>query len=304
MEPETISKNEEKQMSKGNFFRKVCFALFALVLIFALVACGGKSDNYQTSISGQQVNVLILGTFHFNFPNLDVVKTAEENQIDVLLPEYQKEIELIVEKLSRFQPTHIVIEFSPDFQSLIDSLYNQYLLGNHQLGRDEHYQIGFRIAKTMGLQKLYCVDEMGNFTENIINFINNNESEEALAFFKSFEEDSMLNELYPDEPVFKTKGILAELIRLNDENRVKKSLGFYLTGRFKHEHSPYDFTGVDFETGRWFSRNLKIFRNIQRIETQTSDRILVIYGVEHLNILNYLFECSYEYNLVKTNDFF
>ena len=27
-----------------------------------------------------------------------------------------------------------------------------------------------------------------------------------------------------------------------------------------------DFTGVDFETGRWFSRNLKIFRNIQRIE--------------------------------------
>ena len=64
-----------------------------------------------------------------------------------------------------------------------------------------------------------------------------------------------------------------------------------------------DYIGVDFETGRWFNRNLRIFRNIQRIETGPSDRILVIFGAGHLNLLNYLFECSPEYRLEEANKY-
>jgi len=150
---------------------------------------------------------------------------------------------------------------------------------------------------------LYCVDEMGNFTENIINLIKDETSDEFLAFYKSYEDDVNSSKRFRKESLFKTKGILAELIQSNDEENIKKDLGNYFLNLFKHEYTPYDFTGVDFETGRWFSRNLKIFRNIQRIETCPSDRLLVIFGSGHLNILNYLFECSPEYNLVRTNDF-
>ncbi|MCL2683011.1 MAG: DUF5694 domain-containing protein [Bacteroidales bacterium] len=266
--------------------------LLILALIFGVAF---TSDNAKLKTP----EVLTLGVFHFNFPNLDVVQIAKEDQIDVLLPEHQKEIELIVEKLLLFQPTIIVIECQPAYQHIIDSLYHQYLLGKHLLRREEIEQIGFRIAKAMGLQKLYCVDEWGNFTENISNLMNNQKSEEFLAFAKSFENNS---ELF-NERLFKTKGILAELVRKNDEKNIKRDLGSYLIGPFKHEFTPYDFTGVDFETGRWFSRNLKIFRNIQRIDTRPEDRILVIYGSGHLSILNYLFECSPEYTLVRTNDF-
>jgi hypothetical protein len=266
--------------------------------------CGSKNDNATKSISTHQVNVLTLGMFHFAFPNLDAVQTAEEDQIDVLLPEYQKEIELIVEKISVFRPTVVVIEQESDYQNFIDSLYNQYLSGKYQLERDEQFQIGFRIAKAMGIEKLYCVDEwMGNFTENIINLISDETSEEYLTFYKSHEADMKSPEKFRKESLFKTKGILAELIQSNNEENIKKDLGNYLLDLFKYEKTPYDFTGVDFETGRWFSRNLKIFRNIQRIETHPSDRILVIFGSSHLGILNYLFECSPEYNIVRTNDF-
>jgi hypothetical protein len=38
----------------------------------------------------QKIKVLTLGTFHFAFPNLDVVKTEEKDIIDVLQPDYQK----------------------------------------------------------------------------------------------------------------------------------------------------------------------------------------------------------------------
>ena len=32
----------------------------------------------------QKTKVLVVGTFHFNFPGLDEVKTADEDKIDVL----------------------------------------------------------------------------------------------------------------------------------------------------------------------------------------------------------------------------
>ena len=38
-------------------------------------------------------------------------------------------------------------------------------------------------------------------------------------------------------------------------------------------------------------------RNIQRIKTRKEDRIIVIFGAGHMNILNYLLECSPEYRL-------
>jgi hypothetical protein len=108
---------------------------------------------------------------------------------------------------------------------------------------------------------------------------------------------------YNPKPIFKTKGIIAELRRLNDPISIQKSLGNYLIGSFKFESNAYDFLGVHFETGRWFNRNLKIFRNIQRIETNPSDRILVIFGADHMNLLNVFFNSSPEYELVRTNDY-
>jgi hypothetical protein len=280
---------------------------FPILVVSLLITSGGCGDK-KTAIENTNVKttqVLTLGTFHFSFPNLDVAQIDDEDQIDVLLPEYQKEIELIVEKLLVFQPTVIVVETEPAYQGEIDSLYNNYLMGKHTLERDEQQQIGFRIAKAMGCKKLYCVDEFGfgSHYPHIINMLSNEESEEYAAFEKAFENDVISPLNFHKESLFKTKGILAELIQSNDEENIKKDLGNYLLDVFKHENVPYDFTGVDFQTGRWFSRNLRIFRNIQRMETTFSDGILVIFGSAHLNILNYLFECSPEYTLVNTNDY-
>jgi hypothetical protein len=73
----------------------------------------------------------------------------------------------------------------------------------------------------------------------------------------------------------------------------------YLLHPFKYEENPGDFTGVDFETGRWYNRNLRVFRNIQRIPHNSEDRILLIIGREHLNLLNLFFDTSREFELVS-----
>lgn len=250
-----------------------------------------------------QTKVLTLGTFHFNFPNLDVAKVGAADQIDVLAPKYQAEIKDIVNRVLKFKPTIIVIERQPGEQTKTDSLYNSYLQNKHPLSRAEDQQIGFRVAKAAGLKKLYCVDEWGNFNESINNIISGKDSAGAKAFETYFDNNPDSAIFFHLSPVYRSKGILAALQQLNNEKNIKKSLGNYLIGLFKYEAAPNDFMGVDFETGRWFNRNLKIFRNIQKIHAGKSDRILVIYGAGHLNLLNYFFECSPEYQLVKANDY-
>jgi len=111
-----------------------------------------------------------------------------------------------------------------------------------------------------------------------------------------------LKQYFP-KPIFKTKGIRAQLIQLNDSRNTKSDLGTYLLGIFKYETKDNEFFGADFVTGWWFNRNLRIFRNIQKINAKPTDRVLVIFGAGHMNLLNSFFESSPEYKLHKVNDY-
>lgn len=43
-------------------------------------------------------------------------------------------------------------------QKRLDSLYNAYVPGDWNLGSNEAYQIGFRLAKELGLKGVSCAD--------------------------------------------------------------------------------------------------------------------------------------------------
>lgn len=253
----------------------------------------------------KRTKVLTLGSFHFNFPNLDIKKTQDDDKIDVLEPKHQKEIELIINKLEKFKPTIIVIERNPELQEKYDSLYNSYIKGIHTLSRSEEQQIGFRLAKHLGLKKLYCADAWGEDYEDIRQLFASKDSIPKQKFLDFFYKnpDSLIASFRNEKPIFNTKGILAELKHLNDRNVITKSLGDYLIGVFKYEIPENNQFGVDFTTGWWFNRNLRIFRNIQRIDAKPEDRILVIYGAGHMNLLNIFFEASPEYELLFINDY-
>ncbi len=248
----------------------------------------------------QKSQVMTLGTFHFNFPNLDVHKVDAKDRIDVLQERYQKEITSIVSSLRKFRPTAIAIEAPTASQDRIDSLYAAYRRGMYALGRSETEQLGFRLAKELGLERLDCVDVWGQFYENL-NYLMNDTSSRAKAFeqFYFHNPDSVYQDENPGSGFSHGRGLLDNLIALNDPVAIRKSLGPYLIGHFKYEERAGDYTGADFETGRWFNRNLRIFRNVQRIPKERSERILVIYGAGHLNVLNYLFSSSPEYEYVS-----
>lgn len=253
----------------------------------------------QTKNSPHITKVMTLGVFHFAYPNLDVKKTSDKDKIDVLAPEYQEEIKRIADVLEEFKPTQIFVEAGVEKQKKIDSLFIAYKEGKHSLGRNETEQLGFRLAKELNLNGVNCIDTWGKLYESL-NYLFSDTSSRAKAFENYYFNNP--DTVYSGGEKSHSphgKNIISELIKINDAKNIKESLGSYLIGHFKYEEKNGDYTGTDFEAGRWFDRNLRIFRNVQRHITKDTDRVLVIFGAGHMNVLNYLFECSPEFELVS-----
>jgi hypothetical protein len=265
-----------------------------------LILCGvlfiGNCSFGQSTDMRPETKIMTLGVFHFAFPNLDAVKTEENDKISVLEEPFQSEIIAVSKAMVEYQPTIIAIEVSPDQQCKIDSMYSLYKNNQFVLEKSEIYQLGFRIGKDLDLPVIYCVNDWGRHYDSVEELFN--DSTRAANF-----EDYYLQS--PDS-IYKTSGtskkvssIIDELNELNEPILLKEKLSVYLLNPFKYEEQPGDFTGVDFETGRWFNRNLRIFRNIQRIPHRADDRILLIIGSGHLNLLNLFFDVSKEFEFVS-----
>ena len=268
--------------------RKFLFLLSSILI----VSC----TSVQVKDTPPKTEIMTLGVFHFAYPNLDAIKTADEDQISVLDEPYQSEIIAISKAICDFKPTIIVVEFQTDVQNTIDSLYLLYKDNKYNLGKNEVYQLGFRIGRQLNLPKIYCVDDWGQHYNNIESIFKDSI---RLAKFGEYIENSP-DSIYENKDTSgKVSSIIDEFTTLNDPNLIKEDLSSYLLNSFKYEEQPGDFTGVDFETGRWFNRNLRIFRNVHRVPHTADDRILMIYGAGQLNLLNLFFDASKEFELVS-----
>jgi hypothetical protein len=240
--------------------------------------------------------IMTLGVFHFSYPNLDAVKTHKNDQIDVLEQPWQLEIENLVTALAGFRPTIIAVEVHPDKQLRMDSLYALYKNSQTALTRNEVQQIGFRLGRILDHNKVWCIDDMGHHYDNILTLFDDSV---RLANFGHHYQNSSDTMYYKARPAEKITSIVETLIGANDPDAIEESLGTYFVNLFRYEEEPGDFTGVDFETGRWFNRNLRILRNIQRIPRGPDDRILLIIGSGHLNLLNHFLDVSPDFELVS-----
>ncbi len=89
---------------------------------------------HQEALSQKPIEVLLLGTFHFDNPGLDV---AQFDNANVLTAIRQFEILDLVKKLRTFHPDKIYIESLPESQNSIDSLVDQYKKGKYNLKANE-----------------------------------------------------------------------------------------------------------------------------------------------------------------------
>jgi hypothetical protein len=290
------------------FYQRTFFKIsFALGLSVFFISCSETKKADKQSKTTEEIRkpssfftdpkakVLVVGTFHFNYPGLDAYKTAESDQVDVLSPERQNEMTELVEYIKRFKPNKIVLE-SRSSAKLTQNL-RDYRAGTLPVSRSEHYQIGMRIASELELDTLYALD-----TESLISSI----EKETRQYFDSIAQgydfhsnsrlDSLKLEWYKYEDQLKLQTTLLEYLKhINSPEYHKMDYGMYLIGDFKiGEHG-----GADVLAAYWYSRNLRLFRKIQDIIESSDDRVLVVFGNAHASLLRQYLECSPEFEYVE-----
>ncbi|WP_439882660.1 DUF5694 domain-containing protein [Pontibacter sp. MBLB2868] len=251
-----------------------------------------------------RAQVMLLGTFHFAYPNADIITTAKADQLDVTSPQGQRDIARINSRMAKFKPTKIAVEVRPEKQARLDSLYQAYLDGRYELGVNEEYQLGFRLAKQLGHPRVYAIDTWGNLDAYQKSDAKEFEvREDKAAQMEAFWEYMQATVKARHEADKKLAGNQARTVyqkikEMNQPAAIRKGLENYFREAFQYEAQPYDYTGVDWYSASWFNRNLRIFRNIQRITESPDDRILVIYGAGHLGPLQQAVESSPSHQLV------
>src|SRR5690606_4616252 len=128
--------------------------LFNLLLISILIltSCQKKQtgkvneqdskENEKTEVKGlkfigdYKTKAMILGSYHFSNPQMDDYK--EQFVVDMSTEQKQKEIEQVIEKLSSYAPTKILVEV-PRIKgdSIINKRYQKFFLGDYELPINE-----------------------------------------------------------------------------------------------------------------------------------------------------------------------
>ncbi len=106
----------------------------------------------------KKIQVAVLGTFHFG-ENEDYV---DANFTDLLNPLRQKEIDVLNDKLAKFNPNKIFVENTPDVQAYWNKVYFDWqkgILPNKETEISEVFQIGIKLAaKINNPFGVFCVN--------------------------------------------------------------------------------------------------------------------------------------------------
>lgn len=129
-------------------------SLTIVVLAFSLHSCTHKPSSPQLKpvseyFPKERTQVLVVGTFHFDYPGLDAIKTEDENKIDVLIEPKKSEVTAVVEYIKRFKPTKIAIEAFDSWKPTEKlRMYNE---GQFRDQRDERFQLAMRLSSELNI---------------------------------------------------------------------------------------------------------------------------------------------------------
>ena len=222
-----------------------------------------------------QAQVMLFGVFHFANPGNDMVKTA---QFDVMTPENQVYLEALARRIADFEPTVMLLEFDPEHEARIQESYRRFIDGTYELGSNEIYQLGFRIARMAGLETVYSFDErkVGWEAAELFEYMPKHDPETQAKT------DSLIEEITEAHNVARaTKSLPELLMQTNDPQKDRLNKYFYLLTN--QVGAGENFVGAD-ATASWWRRNFRMYANIQK-HARPGERVVAIGGQGHTAIL-------------------
>ena len=256
--------------------------------LFCLMLCGGAQAQ-----SEQPAEVMLIGVFHFANPGLDTVKTEVSN---VMTEDNQAYLEALTDRIAAFKPTAVLLEYDRKNDALVNERYSDYQAGNYELGINEIYQLGFRIANKAGLDAVRSFDER----EVQWNARPMMEKIETLPARKA-QKDEMIANIVRDMTELHETSDLATILRWHNDpaaDQANKSL-YLMTNDIGAGDG---FEGAD-AAASWWHRNFRMYALIQQ-HAQPGERVVVIGGQGHTAILRDLLKDDPDRMAVEVQELF
>jgi pheromone shutdown protein TraB len=262
-----------------------------------------------TIVIQAQTQALLIGTFHFHNPGGDVVK---QNTFNVMSAASQIELENIADKVGKFHPDKVFVEWDYKDQKGLDSLYQLYLNGTYDsfveakykgtksynfFKKNEIMQLGFRAAKKAGLKQVNAIDYPMNIPfDTVMKVINAsgqtslmNEINTTIA-----EQGKLTNEKI-------SKLTLTELLKYNNTAAYRTmNNGLYIK-YFNRAGLQNNFVGADGVT-TWYKRNLYMYSMIQKATGSKDQRIMILLGSGHVSMLKKFIDDEQILKVVELED--
>jgi hypothetical protein len=254
--------------------------------------------------------VLLLGTFHFNNPGGDVVKTKT---MDIMAPKVQAELETITDRISTFHPDKIFVEWSAEKQAELDEIYKAYLAGGYEkyittmytkpstqalLLKGEMVQLAFRAAKKAKLTKIYAFD----YTKVSLPFDSVMQSMKTAhqeTLLKAIEAKSATMEASHNKKI-ETYSLTQLLLDTNTKASLDNNKGFYLD-LINRAGGLTNFAGP-LLVSEWYRRNLYMHSIVQKTLEPTDDKAMILVGSGHAAMLKEFIELDNTLKLKELKD--
>ena len=261
-------------------------------------------ENPNLFIGESKAKVMVLGVFHFSNPGLDSYKP--KFPFDILEKKRQIELNELLDKISKYKPTKILLEWNRiKADSIANIRYKSFLKDSFDISEKtgEDYQIGFKLAKRLNHERIYCSDAKADWFGIELDWDNFDDK----AYLKSKGQYKKTNRydfesFYEMGDSLKTvQTLVNHLIWMNNPNNRLKDHQAYLTSII--EGAGDNYLGAD-NVGRWYRRNLRIFANAYDIaDFDKEERLLLIYGAGHVWQLRQFFMDSPDFEYVEPNNY-
>ena len=246
-----------------------------------------------TASASQPAQVILFGTFHFKDAGLDLVKVED---INVFSEESQAYIEGLTDRLAGFGPNRVLLEYNPESEETMNERYRDYLAGSYELPANEVYQLGFRIAKKAGLERVHSFDhrQIEWQAEAMFEYAKENNSPEMESL------NQLLGKYTEEETKARATLDLGELLqRSNDPEKDRMNMGSYLITNSIGAGDGY--SGAD-AAASWWHRNFRMYANIQH-HAKPGERSIAIGGSGHMAILKQLIDLDQSLESISVRPF-
>lgn len=264
-------------MTANDIKRNICVAAIGtcLLAVLGLVLRVAPVPHPVPQGNAPRRKIMIVGVAHLVAKN-DLHNSSFD---DPLGAERQKQIADFIGRLAAFHPTKVMIE-APFGDTKVQEQYEQYLKGSYELGANEIYQFGFRLAGLSKNTRIYPIDSRG-FPFDFESLKKAAERNRQSALLEEAEAET--KPLRVREKELAEKGTMLDLVRyLNTDEAIDRDASWYLY--VDRIGSGKEYPGADL-VSHWYARNLHIFANILRLADSSDDRAVVFIGAGHVKLL-------------------